>query len=184
MRLNQTQVPASEPVSLDEAKNHLKVDSNDDNVLIQGLIATARQIAEKETHRVFITQEWELILDEGGDEIDIPKPPIQSVDSIKVITEAGEEEEVSSSYYDEDLGGGFPGRVKLKSGYSWPTHRGFASFIIAFTCGYGDNAADVPEILRQGILQLIGHLYDNRGGAKNIPKEIEEIFFLNKVLSV
>lgn len=180
MSLKQTQAPGLEPVDLEEAKNHLKVDGGDDNTLIQGLITTARQLAEKETNRAFITQKWELILDEGGDEIDIPKPPIQSIDSVKVITEAGAEVAVSSSYYHTDLGGGFPGRIKLKVGYTWPIHRGFASFIIGFTSGYGDAATDIPAALRQEILQLVGYLYSNRGEVE-IPDGIKATFSSYKI---
>ena len=180
MRLKQTLAPEKEPVSLDEAKNHLKVDTSEDDSLILGLIKSAREIAEHETNRALITQEWELILDTGGEEIDIPKPPIQSVDSIKVITEAGSEVEVSATSYYVDLGG--KGRVRLKTGSTWPTHRGFASFIIAFTCGYGDNPEDVPRGIRDGILKLITHLYENRGD--DIPKEALSVFAPYKVWSI
>jgi len=130
MSLKQTQAPGLEPVDLEEAKNHLKVDGGDDNTLIQGLITTARQLAEKETNRAFITQKC--------------------------------------------------GRIKLKVGYTWPIHRGFASFIIGFTSGYGDAATDIPAALRQEILQLVGYLYSNRGEVE-IPDGIKATFSSYKI---
>jgi uncharacterized phiE125 gp8 family phage protein len=163
LRLKLKTAPTLEPVTLDEARNHLKVDSADDNLLITALITTARQLAERETKRAFITQTWELILDAAGSEIEIPKPPLQSVVSIKVIDDAGNESVVDSSYYDVDASGNSPGRVKLKAGCTWPSHRGFASFIVEFNCGYGDTADKVPGMLKQAMLQIIGRLYDNRG---------------------
>jgi len=86
MRLKLITAPDIEPVTLDEAKNHLKIDSSEDNSLISALIVTARQLAEKETNRAFITQTWEMYLDEVGNEIEIPKPPLQSIVSIKTIS--------------------------------------------------------------------------------------------------
>lgn len=183
MRLKLKTAPAAEPVTLEEAKNHLKVDSNDDNLLITALITTARQLAERETKRAFITQTWEMVLDSAEGEIEIPKPPIQSVISIKVIDDAGNENEVSSSYYDVDASENSPGRVRIKSGCSWPPHRGFASFIIEFKVGYGDTADKVPEMLRQAVLQTVGHLYDNRG-SEDIPAGARALLWSYKVFTL
>lgn len=164
MRLKLKTAPAIEPITLDEAKLHLKVDTADDNALINALITTTRQLAERETKRAFITQTWEMFLDYAPPEIDIPKPPLQATGlSIKVIDEAAAESVVNAASYDVDASENSPGRVKLRSGCSWPSHRGFASFIIEFKAGYGDTATDVPEALKQGLFVLIGHMYENRG---------------------
>ncbi len=184
MRLKLKTAPAVEPITLDEAKLHLRVDSADDNALITALITTARQLAEKETHRVFITQTWEMYLDYAPVEIDIPKPPLQATGlSIKVIDEAGTETIVSATLYDIDASDNSPGRVRLRSGCAWPSHRGFASFVIEFKAGYGLAATDIPEALKQGILQLLSYLYDNRG-AEEIPKGIKAMFWPFKILSI
>lgn len=163
MRLKLKTAPPVEPITLDEAKIHLKVDGSDDNALISALITTTRQLAERETKRAFITQTWQMYLDYAPPEIEIPKPPLQSITAITVIDEAGAETVVSSTTYDVDASENSPGRVRLKSGYLWPYHRGFASFIIEFKAGYGDGATDVPEALKQGLFVLIGHMYENRG---------------------
>lgn len=183
MRLKLKTAPAVEPITLDEAKLHLKVDSADDNVLISALIETARQLAERETNRAFITQTWRMYLDYAPAEIDIPKPPLQSVVAITVIDEEGAETVVGDTMYDVDASENSPGRVKLKSGSAWPSHRGFASFIVEFKAGYGDAGTDIPEALKQGILQLLGHLYDNRG-AEEIPKGIKALFWSFKILRI
>ena len=54
--------PAEEPVSLAEAKQHLRVDSGDDDLLIGSLISAARQAAETKTGRQLITARWKLLL--------------------------------------------------------------------------------------------------------------------------
>lgn len=55
--------PTIEPVTLAEAKNHLRVDFNEDNALILGLISSARQQAEQICRRAFMTQTWLVTLD-------------------------------------------------------------------------------------------------------------------------
>jgi len=253
MRLKLKTAPSVEPVTLDQAKLHLRVDSSDDNTLITALITTARQLAERETKRAFITQTWELHLDRALPEVEIPKPPLQSVDSIKAISTvqstvdqesakdqpvlyvasttgfmaadtiiidrdgAREEEAVilsvqdgdsltlttnltnahtaaqadrvekyalaSKARYDVDASENSYGRVKLKSGSTWPTHRRFDSFIISFTCGYGDAAADIPETLKQAVLQLIAHLYENRESI-DIPAGVKILLWAFKIMRI
>lgn len=183
MRLNLKTAPAIEPLTLDEAKNHLRVDSADDNVLITALIITARQMVEKETKRAFITQTWQMYLDAAPAEIEIPKPPLQSISSIIVVDDDGGESEVSSTIYDVDASQGLPGRVKLKSSYAWPYHRGFVSFIIEFKAGYSDTADGVPQTFKQAILQLIGHLYDNRESS-DIPEGVKTLLWPYKILKL
>ena len=55
--------PVGEPVTLAEAKLHLRVDYTDDDALITSLITVARQYAEGLTHRSFITQTWKYAMD-------------------------------------------------------------------------------------------------------------------------
>ena len=63
MGLRQTTPPAVEPLSLIEAKAHLRLDIPDDDALILGLISAARYAAENLCRRVMVTQSWELTLD-------------------------------------------------------------------------------------------------------------------------
>jgi uncharacterized phiE125 gp8 family phage protein len=46
--------PALEPVSLDDAKAHLRLDTDDDDVLVGAAICAARLHVEAATRRVFI----------------------------------------------------------------------------------------------------------------------------------
>jgi uncharacterized phiE125 gp8 family phage protein len=76
--------PKTEPISLVEAKLHLRVTTNDDDTLISSLIKAARQSAENFTNRALASQVLELILDDFPEkEIILPKPPVETVTSIK-----------------------------------------------------------------------------------------------------
>jgi uncharacterized phiE125 gp8 family phage protein len=148
-------------ITLDEAKTYLRVDSADDNALITTLISVAEDCVEKETRRTLLTQTFELVYDDVGASIEIIKSPLQEVSKIEVIDDAGNKTLVSDALYDVDISG-IRGRVQLRSGCSWPDHRGFASFIITVKAGYG-LAADVPSALRQAALIALAILYESRG---------------------
>jgi uncharacterized phiE125 gp8 family phage protein len=156
--------PAVEPISLDEAKLHLRVDISDDDTLITSQIQTARRRAEKIAGRAFITQTWDYVLDAfpQGDTLEIPKPPLQSITSIKYYDQDGTEYTLSSDDYYVDTYGE-PGRVVLKSSATWPsiTLREANGVVVRFMAGYGD-ADDVPEEFKQAIYLLVGHFYENR----------------------
>jgi uncharacterized phiE125 gp8 family phage protein len=156
--------PASEPVSLNEMKLHLRVDHSDEDALIQALITAARQHAETVTRRQLVTATWELREDAfpPGLEWMLPLPPLRSVTSIKYLDENGVEHMFSSANYIVDTASE-PGRIVLKSGSSWPGGPLYPANAVRvqFTAGYGD-AADVPEPIRAAIKLLVGHLYEHR----------------------
>jgi len=64
MPLVRTTAPAAEPVTLAEAKMHLRVIDSSEDSLISMLIASARQHAETITRRALVTQSWKLTLDQ------------------------------------------------------------------------------------------------------------------------
>ncbi|MDZ7809198.1 MAG: phage head-tail connector protein [Arhodomonas sp.] len=160
--INQTTAPAIEPVTLDQAKTHLRVDGTDQDTEITSLIAMARQRVEQETERALITQEWELTLDYWPGVIEVPLPPLQSVQSIQYLDTAGTLQTLDASLYRVDTARQ-PGRITPAYGQSWPSVRDVTGTItVAFTAGYGDDATDVPGPIRQAMLLLIGTADCNR----------------------
>jgi len=142
--------PALEPVSLTEAKLHLRVDGNDENTLVTALIAAARQEAESYTRRALVTQTWRYTCDRLAATVTLPHQPLQSVTSIAIdgVTLAASNYEVDTS----------TGRVKPLSGYA---AEGIGGIAITYVAGYG-AASDVPQALRQAMLLMIGHWYEHR----------------------
>jgi uncharacterized phiE125 gp8 family phage protein len=178
--------PASEPVSLDEAKAQLRVDGSDDNTFISGLITAARLYFEETARRSLITQTWRLSLDEWSDEIELPRPPLQSISFIKYKNAAGTETTLSTSVYLVDAESE-PGRVVLAKDQSWPSDELYKvnPIQITYIAGYG-AAADVPEQMKQAIKLIIGHWYENREATiagtimKEIPLGIDSLIWLNR----
>lgn len=150
-------------IALEEAKLYLKIDTNDDDVLITSLISAAEQTIERFTGRKLLISDFRYVLDDAENEIIIPFSPLQEITKIEVVAEDGTVSEVDSSIYDVDLSPDQLGRIKLKPEYSWPDHRGFASFIISGKAGYGTDASSVPAPLKTAILIALAILYENRG---------------------
>jgi hypothetical protein len=68
--------PAIEPVTLAEAKQHLRVDIADDDTYIEALIVAARQYAEEYLDRALISQQLAMRMDTFPYEFELPRPPM------------------------------------------------------------------------------------------------------------
>jgi uncharacterized phiE125 gp8 family phage protein len=182
---------AIEPVTLAEAKDQLRVDITDDDVLIAGLIVVAREFAEAITRRALITQTWDYIMDAfpAGDRLALPLAPLQSVTSITYVDDEDASDTVSSADYQVDTDSE-PGRIVLKSTATWPsvTLRAANGVTVRFVAGYGDDVEDVPQKIRQAMLLMVGHWYENRedtvgvGNVQRIPMGAEWLLWPERVL--
>lgn len=154
--------PTEEPVSLPNAKSHLRVTSSDEDSLIDNLIRGAREWVENFTERALVTQTWDYTLDGfATDEIVIPRPPLQSVTSIKYIDPDGVEQTLATSEYVVDTAAA-RGIVCLAYGKAWPSTRVQANAVtIRFVAGYGAAAA-VPAPIKAACLLMIGELFARR----------------------
>lgn len=164
MKISLVTAPTEEPLTLDQAKQHLRVDIEDDDMLIGDLIKASREYAENVTHRKLMSQTWKVYLDDWPDKdyIEIPFPPLVSVTHVKYTDYNSSQVAVSTSEYNYDTVSE-PGRVQLAYGYSWPTATLHPTnpIEIQFVCGYG-TPDDVPEQIKQGMKIDLSDLYEQR----------------------
>jgi uncharacterized phiE125 gp8 family phage protein len=154
--------PAGEPVSLAEAKLHLRVDVDDDDSLIGSLIAAARQSAETLTGRQMITARWKLVLDAFPcHAILLSKCPVQSVVNIQYLDMNGMSQTLPLVDYVVDTSCE-PARITPIFGKTWPpTLPQIGAVTITFDAGYGAASA-VPEGIKSWIKLRVGSLYAHR----------------------
>ena len=170
--------PAAEPVSLAEAKLHLRVDFDEDDALIQVLISAARQAAEMLTQRQLVTARWRMVLDSfpgcglmgvpagqtftlPGHAILLTKSPVTSVVEIRYLDMAGIWQVMPAANYTVD-NACEPGRITPVFGQIWPIALPqIGAVSVIFDAGYG-SAADVPEGLKSWIKLRLGSLYAHR----------------------
>lgn len=159
--------------------------------LLAGLIQAAREYAEGYQNRALCTQTWELVLDDWprGDYVDIPLPPLQSITSIKYKDSDGTETTWDDANYVVDTDS-FVGRIALAYGSSWPSATLYpvSGIRIRFVAGYG-LAVSVPQMVKNAILLLAAHLYENREAGtdkalEEIPFGVKALLSMNRVIPV
>lgn len=155
--------PALEPITLAQAKQHLNVDTSDDDSVITALIAAARQYAEQLTRSSFITQQWRLVLDSfPAHALSLEHGPVQSIDGITYLDMSSAVQTLPPENYVSDLSSQLA-RVTPKFGQVWPpTLPQIGAVTVNFTAGYGPAANDVPPGLVHWMKMRIGTLYEHR----------------------
>lgn len=152
MSLRLITAPSGLPVRLDEARLQARLDTTDDDPLLEIYLQQLVEAAQHRTGRALITQTWELVLDAfPACEILVPLPPLQAVISIKYDDSAGNEQTLSAADYKVDTAS-VPGRIVPAYGKSWPaTLAQIAVVRVRFTAGYG-AAETVPAGIRHWML--------------------------------
>lgn len=164
MNLKLVTGPTDEPIGLTEAKAHLRIDHSTEDVYINGLIKAARDLVQNESLHALLTQTWALYLDAwpGGNFLELPMPPLQSVSSITYKTEDGSTETLSTDVYFADTNR-TPGAVALKPDQEWPsdTLYPYGAICITFVCGW-TAARDIPQEAIHALKLALSDFYEHR----------------------
>ncbi|MDX2264594.1 MAG: head-tail connector protein [Hyphomicrobiales bacterium] len=164
MPLILTSGPAAEPVSLAEAKAHLRVDGADEDALIGSLVVAARMHIEHALDLALITQSWSLYLDRFPDgPVELPLGPVQAVTEVRLYAANAAVTVLTPDQYLLDAASR-PARLSPIGVWLQPG-RAVNGVEIAFAVGYGATGAAVPQPLRQAILMLIAHWHESREAA-------------------
>ncbi len=186
--------PSVEPISLEEAKNHCRVETDADDELIRGLIRAAREYCEAFQGRSYSPQTWEYWLDEFPRDVGyirIPRPPLKSVESIKYYDVDDVDYIFDPDEYFVDTKNE-PGWLVLNYGSRWPSMelRPANGVCITFIAGYDydeyTQQVVVPQVMKQAMLLLIGHWYENREAVgaelRDIPKTVDALLWPDRVM--
>lgn len=162
--------PTLYPLTVAEAKSHLRVDVADDDALIQALISASTQDAEHLMGRAIMPQKWLYTADVFDAEIELDRPTVTAVDYVKYIhPTTGVPTTLSAGVYQTVLLSDHKAKILPAYGQTWPGTRAQPEAVqILFSCGYPD-AASVPELIKAWIKLRLGMLYENRvaAGDKN-----------------
>ncbi len=172
--VRQTQ-PAVEPVTLAEAKAHLRVDTADDDTYITGLVRAAREWVEQYLDRTLVHTQWVMRFDkfppDGTLDIELPRPPMVASGTATAVAltftyENGDTATYSTASFRVDRAS-TPGAVKTNYGQTWPPHRQDDNAIsVTWWAGYGPSGSDVPQGVKNAMLLYVHELYEKRGNAE------------------
>lgn len=175
--------PAIEPVTLAEVKAQIGIPTaeTDQDAIITRRIKEARVFAENYMQRAIITQTQEIRKNEfpvycrkpNGQAdvayaaIKLPFPNLLSIVSVKYVDQDGTLQTISSANYESDLYS-LEGSVRPAFGLTWPVARYEPNAVrIQYTCGYGPAATDVPDLLREALILIVGYLCNNQNVAES-----------------
>jgi hypothetical protein len=182
--------PATEVLTLEEAKKHLRVVDDNDDDYISDLITASRQLAEIYLDRTLITTTLRMRADSFPDlpnatlKFFVPtysvesylaraislmsgpfrllRPPVQSVTGITYIDANGNLQTLSPSAYIVDYDAE-PARIAPAYSTPWPVTQAVQGAVnVTYKAGYGDAPSAVPIMHKQALRLLVSHFYENR----------------------
>lgn len=157
--------PATEPIPLDEAKFHLRVDHPADDALIQNLIVAAREYAETDTARALAEGgTWRVVVDGAPSAWPIPlnPAPVASVQLVQLVDSAGTDEDITDAVVDL-----LPVPAQLyppRAG--WPPAPTTAAPWVRTIIEFATGTEPPPRDVRQAMLLLVGQWYDSRAAVR------------------
>lgn len=176
--------PADEPVSLDQARLHCRVDGTLEDAYLLSLIRVARRACEQKTGRQLVTQTWDVLYDGFGRAADsrgviwLPRSPLQSVTHVKYYDTEDVQQTWAAAKY--QVVAGLQPRLAPVWTESYPsTYDRMHAVEVRVVVGYGEPD-QVPEDLVQWMLLHIGHWYANREAAT--PREMSALPFVDGLL--
>lgn len=176
-RLTRLDQPAEEPISLDAAKLHLRVDGTDSDAEITAMISAARDAAEKYCQRPWASGQWRVlypVFPPGTAAIALPFQEVTDIAELSYLDSDRTEVVLADTEYTLD-----DSRQQLRPVDNWPQQ----STGIRLTIDAQSIGNTVPESVLQAMLLLIGDYYENRT-AQTIGGQIVEnraaMFLLNQ----
>lgn len=178
--------PAGErPVSVEQAKLWCRIDGDDEDELLADLVLAATNFVEEWLGRSLLTQSWALTLDAFGDQILLPRGPVQEITEVGYSDAAGADQVLSDNTYTLDAASD-PQWLVRNSAAGWPaTQAAINAVRIRYSAGFGNNAAAVPGAIRVAIKQLVAIWYDDRGAARDeMPAGVAGLLWSHKAHAV
>ncbi len=162
--------PTAEPITLDDAKAHCRVDAADDDELIAAEITAARSRCEAFLNQSLVATVWDYGIDGGFPAvIRLPIGPLVDPGTVSVsyVDDAGATQTLSPALYQASKGE--TGILRPAYGQTWPSTRQVMDAVtVRFTAGVTDPSAIPPAIL-QAIRLMVADFYDNRENASRMP---------------
>ena len=187
--LTRTTAPASALISTADAKAHCRVDHDDDDTFIDGLVSAAQRVLDGPQGMVgkaLVTQSWTLTRERlmGRDRLQIPVMPFGSVTTLRYYDADNVEQtaNVANDYTvfgNEDYG-------YIEPVTAWPAMYDRPDALeLVFVAGYGGLSA-VPANIIHAAKMMVGHWYENREAVvdysvNNVPIAVHDLVNIDRI---
>jgi hypothetical protein len=173
MQLNLIEKPASEIITLEEAKIYLRIDHDFDDNLIAGFIKSTREAMESIIQKSILKQTWEYKLDNvsissldfresdypsiygNSLRIPLPKPPIIEIISLEI-----DRKEVDANKYSlEKTNNKFCLCINETKFFR---NKRKISMVVKYSSGISDCVENIPFQLKLANLRLVANAFQER----------------------
>ncbi|WP_439150758.1 head-tail connector protein [Sulfitobacter sp.] len=169
MTLRLITAPAAEPITIVDAKRHLRVTGSDEDEYITSLISAAVAFVDAEgvLGRAMVTQTWAKWVSQAPGYVLIRLGPNTTLTAVDYYDADSVLQSATLGDFETRLEGDFVIVKPVENG-AWPAAETRNDAIrLTFTAGYG-GAADVPQSVKHALLLLVGHWYENRDAASAV----------------
>jgi uncharacterized phiE125 gp8 family phage protein len=178
--------PIIEPITVDELKLYARIDGTDEDTLLTTFIKAARQGTEKYLGRKLIEQIITTSLDCWNYYVfKLPIGNLISLVEVRTVDESNISTVYDSgNYYIRDISD--PAEIVIKQGTTYPsnTARDKGGYEIEYKAGYGDEAEDVPDAIREVIKMWAALIYENRVPIDEPPDAIKTLLHFYKIIKI
>ena len=193
--IRQTTEPTYEPVTLERARQHLRLfatgspEAHPDDDLVSDYITASRVMAEQFTDRIIVQRQIELRAKWLSRFMTLPVTPVVSIDSIDYTDTEGNAQTLSDYVVDLNQE---PATLYIENP---PSIQDDSRIVFTVTAGYrsGDSPASadlIPQTIKQAILMLVGHFYENRESvvtgvqSMKVPMAFEALLWPHRIAGV
>jgi uncharacterized phiE125 gp8 family phage protein len=174
-----TSLGMAEPiVSLAEAQAFARIETDDEEALLAGLIRTASGLCEAFLGQVVIARQFQVSIPATSDWQRLSVTPVRSIDLVETVASDGSRMTMAVDGYAMDVDSKGDGWVRLTrvplpeltavaaltGDRIVPEYfrQGYVS--VSGSAGIALTENDVPEPIRQGVLRLVASLFADRDG--------------------
>ncbi len=151
--------PEKEPVLKTLLKENLRLDCDEQDTLLDSFIKASREAIEARIHRTCISTTYELFFDKFPKVIELYRPPVQSVTSVKYYDTDEVLQTIDPADYIIDFNS-LPPRITPTD--TWPTPQDrTGAIVVEYIAGYGDAEDTVPEAIKQAMRMLASDIYEH-----------------------
>jgi uncharacterized phiE125 gp8 family phage protein len=156
-------LPGEAPVGLNEARGWLRMGTTADDAVVAQLIRAATDLCEAFIGQWLIVRAGQEAAALRAGAARLSARPVTAVDGVTLILPDGAEIALGEAAYRVTIARDGTAHVAVHDA------QGAGRARIAYRAGMAPNANAVPEAIRQGIVRMVQHLHEARGGAASAP---------------
>ena len=168
-------------ISVTDMKLYLRIDTSTEDLLIEMLIKSAVDVAEKLMNRSILETVWTNLRSDIEQDLTLRRAEFLALNSIEYMKD-GSYVALDSDNYQIATGGIYAKVWEIELADSCDAHP--EAIKIEFKTGYGASASSVPESIITAIKQHVAYMFENRGDCFEFSDGTDSILNAEKLLPI